>query len=107
MSQWSVRAGREPLSLTQRYAEPVQHSMYKATGWPDNCGKVCGPRMQPNQNRLHDTPDSRYVLGPLAVQGLCPLLQLVQLVLDLFGLVLIPEVLSHGLHTEKSMRFWL
>lgn len=28
--------------------EPVQHSVYKATGLPDNCGKVC----RPNQKRF-------------------------------------------------------
>ena len=76
--------------------EPLEHSAYKATRSPDNCGP-----------RICNTPDSRYVLGPLAVQGLCSFLQLVQLVLDLFGLILIPQVLGHGLHIERHVRFWL
>ena len=86
-----------------RYVEPLEHSTYKAAARLVTVDQG----QEPNKHRPWSTPDSRYVLGPLAVQGLCSLLQLVQLVLDLFGLVLIPQVLSHGLHTERCMRFWL
>ena len=48
------------------------------------------------------SPDGRDVFGPLSVQMLGPLLQLIQLVLDLFGSVSFSTLLSHSLEEDTS-----
>lgn len=55
-------------------------------------------------DQLRETlvPDGRDVLGPLSVQGLCPLLQLVQLVLDHLHPVPVPALFCHRLQTENE-----
>lgn len=46
-------------------------------------------------------PDCRDVLGPLSVERLGSLLQLVQLVLDHFSFVAVSTLFCHGLQTQK------
>lgn len=77
---WVSRLGKEGGNLWALTPDPgascsqCKHSMCKATGSPDNCGKVCGSGIGAQPKQICNTPDGRYVLGPLAVQGLCPFL---------------------------------
>lgn len=47
-------------------------------------------------------PDGRDVLGPLSVQSFCPLLQLVQLVLDHLHSIAVSALFGHGLHRHQN-----
>lgn len=46
-------------------------------------------------------PDGRDVLGPLSVKCFCPLLKLVQLILDHFRFIAVSTLLCHGLRSKQ------
>lgn len=53
------------------------------------------------QRALDLVPDGRDVLGPLSVECFCPLLQLVQLILDHLHSIAVTALFCHSLHPNK------
>lgn len=47
-------------------------------------------------------PDCRNIFCSLTIQGLCSLFKFIKLVLNLLGLILVPQVLSHSLQPNNN-----
>lgn len=47
-------------------------------------------------------PDCRNIFCSLTIQGLCSLLKFIKLILNLLGLILVPQVLSHSLQPNSN-----